>query len=161
MARTSVGEKRSAKPARIKIMKHKGFTLIEMSLALSLMGILLLIGTEVWSIMGQLHGLYAANQEKGYEVLKLRHALEYDLFKYPNWQQKAQTIFSQNGSGDTLVRYDFQQELVVRQEQGFSDTFRFSLYVQPFGSEAVVSVLDSNAAVWFRQETWSLAHAVP
>ncbi|MEM6343889.1 MAG: type II secretion system protein [Bacteroidota bacterium] len=142
-------------------MKYRGFTLIEMSLALALMGILMLVGTEVWSIMGKIHALYSEQQSKGYESLILRQTLARDLYTYPNWQLSRQEVYHIVAENDTLIKYSFRPTQVLRRYGHFTDTFRFSLYVQPFGQDAVLTLVDSNAAVWFRREMWSLAHAIP
>ncbi|MEL7532735.1 MAG: prepilin-type N-terminal cleavage/methylation domain-containing protein [Bacteroidota bacterium] len=142
-------------------MKYKGFTLIEMSLALSLMGILMLVGTEVWGVIGQIHSLYMAKQHKEQEALILRYALAQDLFYYPDWRLGDQAIYHIDEDEDTIILYVFQADQVIRQQRDYTDTFRFSLYVQPFEQEAVLSLIDSSASIWFQQKCWSLAHAKP
>lgn len=142
-------------------MKYKGFTLIEMSLALSLMGLLLLMGSEVWNILGQVHRMYSDGQERRYEEIQLRHILEEDLFQYADWAQSGQWLLVQDQDWDTLIAYQFGRDYVLRKRMEQVDTFRFSLYVQPFEQESVVCLIDSTAKVWLKQDIWVQASAIP
>lgn len=137
-------------------MKYKGFTLIEITLALSLTGIMLLLGGEVWQILAQVHALYTDNQERSYEEIRLRTVLEYDLNQHRHWQQ-----IGQHWQADDSLRYFFHTGEVIRQQSSKSDTFRFSLYVQPFMKERVFCLMDSTDQVWFRYPLWPLARAIP
>lgn len=142
-------------------MKYKGFTLIEVSLSLSLMGILLLMGSEVWNILGQVHLLYSDNQQHRYEEIRLRQILEQDLLLLTDWEQIDQQIFIRKNQQDTLLTYQFREDIVIRRSQFAIDTFKFSLFVQPFDQEMVVCLQDTLAQVWLRQPIWPKARAIP
>ncbi|MEL6842257.1 MAG: prepilin-type N-terminal cleavage/methylation domain-containing protein, partial [Bacteroidota bacterium] len=92
-------------------MKYKGFTLIEITLALSLTGIMLLLGGEVWQILSQIHALYADSQEQSYEAISLRSALTHDLNQYRNWRQ-----IGQQWQADDSVGYYFREKAVIRRQ---------------------------------------------
>ncbi|MFK7921389.1 MAG: type II secretion system protein J [Bacteroidia bacterium] len=161
MERSFIGPPRSAQPHHRNTMKYKGFTLIEVSLALSLMGILLLMGSEVWNILGQVHLLYSDNQQARYEEIRLRHILEQDLLLLTDWEQADQQIFIKKDQQDTILQYQFQRDFVIRYSQFSIDTFRFSLNLQPFEQEMVVCLEDTLSHIWLKQPIWSKARAIP
>lgn len=142
-------------------MKYKGFTLIEMSLALSLMGILLLMGSEVWNILGQVHQLYSANQKHRYEEIRLRQILEQDLIMLTDWEQDERYLFTKANQQDTLISYHFHKDFVIRHTPFSKDTFQFSLSLQSRDQAYFVCLKDSLANIWLRQAIWSKAYAIP
>lgn len=140
-------------------MQLKGFTLIEVLVSLSLIGIICTLGGLVFTCFTQMYGSYQNQVDQAYAYLRFFDAMSYDMEKSSVTVLRSQQVLRlEDDDGEIVSAYSIQSERVIRKRTIIPDTFPLVLESFVQEGEQVLIVGDSagNKMVFVREKEGKL-----
>lgn len=102
-------------------VRLKGFTLMELLIAMALTGLIMLLGMVTISHFMQLFNTIKKNNECQTAIVQLYEVVKHDVSMSDKvfWDEKMNCI-----RGDQIVSYQFAKEYIVRETSDYTDTLK-------------------------------------